>query len=89
MKFWQWLDSNCGPQMSKATTVPTEPQLMPKLLFNSLRYIYRIDHSMYAALGKSNSEKAHSTVEILQDTDCVVERTYLCRNVVAQFGFFF
>ena len=44
---------------------------------------------MYAALGKSNSEKAHSTVEILQDTDCVVERTYLCRNVVAQFGFFF
>ena len=41
---------------------------------------------MYAALGKSNSEKA---LEILQDTDCVVERTYLCRNVVAQFGFFF
>ena len=33
-KIWRWLeDSNCGSLVLEATTLPTEPQPLPKLLF--------------------------------------------------------
>ena len=28
-KFRRWLDSNCGPLVSEATALPTEPQPLP------------------------------------------------------------
>ena len=38
-KFRRWLDSNCGPLVSEATALPTEPQplaLMTSLISSSL-----------------------------------------------------
>ena len=32
-KFYQWLDSNCGPLMSEATTLLTDPQPILCVLF--------------------------------------------------------
>ena len=38
-KFCRWLDSNCGPLMSKATILPTAPQPLPN---NSLRPLWKL-----------------------------------------------
>ena len=35
-KFCQWLDSNCGPLVLEATTLPTEPQPLPWMILNEI-----------------------------------------------------
>ena len=35
-KLWQWLDSNPGPLVSEATTLPTVPHSLPYYLYDIL-----------------------------------------------------
>ena len=55
-KSCRWLDSNCGPLVSEATTLPTEPQPLPKCP-NVLTMVATSSNSKLSRPGPKTSQR--------------------------------
>ena len=87
MIFCRWLDSNRGPLESEATTLPTEPQQLPKLTdisdCSQPREVTQKQISTQLTFGKSNF--FHSLSFKLSSTFCqVASRQQLALSQVMQ-----
>ena len=72
IKFCQWLESNRGPLVSKATALPTEPQPLPNIIISLhlhfqgyLRFYVDFSSVLFSAKGKTQSIMLNHTKVLL------------------------